>query len=307
MSLRRWFFTPQGVWRLPWRLVWTGLTWLTLTLVLSVLSAVMFALSGSPRFFTQLDTSTVSAAAYAWMAGVAAAGTALTLALAARFWEPLTWDDFGLRLNRAAWRDVTWGFAVGGLMQGGVAVALYLSGVARWHVAAPQAWPRQIASVGLWLGVFALIGWYEEALLRGYLYTTLNHSLGRWSAAALSSLVFAGLHAGNPGFGVGAFIGLTLVGLFFVAVRRSTPWGVALPVGVHWGWNFFEGVVFGFPVSGLEVPTLGRMTLAGPEWWTGGAFGPEAGVVVLVALAVGWALLRGQRPNLRPSSAERTP
>ena len=64
-----------------------------------------------------------------------------------------------------------------------------------------------------------------------------------------------------------------------------------LPIGLHIGWNFFEGVGFGFPVSGLDIYHLTRITVSGPELWTGGAFGPEAGLILLPGLLLGTALI----------------
>lgn len=308
MNWRRVFFTAQGVWRLPWRLLWTSLTWSSLTFILSLAAMLLLFLSGhDPLIQTEtFDPSTdshvvafsLSPAALGATFAASALSTAVTLALAARFWEPFTWADWGLHLHRRpAWRDLALGFGAAGLMQAGVAAALYLSGAATWRLTPALDWTAWARGAALWLLVFALVGWYEEALLRGYLYTTLAYSLRPWLAAVLSALVFAGLHVSNPGFGALAFGGLTLIGLFFVALRRPAPWGLALPIGVHWGWNFFEGVVFGFPVSGLPVPTLAQVDLTGPAWWTGGAFGPEAGGVILVALAIGGLLLR---PRLAP-------
>jgi hypothetical protein len=51
-------------------------------------------------------------------------------------------------------------------------------------------------------------------------------------------------------------------------------------------------VVFGFPVSGLDVYRLVRTRIAGPTLWTGGAFGPEAGLILVPALLAGAVLIR---------------
>jgi hypothetical protein len=56
---------------------------------------------------------------------------------------------------------------------------------------------------------------------------------------------------------------------------------------MHFGWNLFEWSVFGFPVSGLEVYKLIQIQITGPEIWTGGKFGPEAGLVIVPVLAIG--------------------
>jgi CRISPR/Cas system-associated protein Csm6 len=62
-------------------------------------------------------------------------------------------------------------------------------------------------------------------------------------------------------------------------------------MGMHLGWNFFEGVGFGFHVSGLDIYPLTRIQIHGPDLWTGGAFGPEAGLIVLPALILGALLI----------------
>jgi len=60
---------------------------------------------------------------------------------------------------------------------------------------------------------------------------------------------------------------------------------------LHIGWNFFEGTVFGFPVSGVNPYALLHLRVSGPELWTGGQFGPEAGLLVLPALLIGSVLV----------------
>jgi hypothetical protein len=53
------------------------------------------------------------------------------------------------------------------------------------------------------------------------------------------------------------------------------------------GWNFFEGAVFGFQVSGvMRMPRLILQNVSGSELWKGGAFGPESGVLMVIAVGV---------------------
>ena len=88
---------------------------------------------------------------------------------------------------------------------------------------------------------------------------------------------------------------VSTAGIFFAGVYQSYGYirtrQLWLPIGLHIGWNFFEGVVFGFPVSGLDIYALARIQVTGPVLWTGGEFGPEAGLILLPSLIVGSALI----------------
>jgi hypothetical protein len=85
-------------------------------------------------------------------------------------------------------------------------------------------------------------------------------------------------------------VGLSLSGVFFA---YCTLWsrGLWLPIGLHIGWNFFESTVFGFSVSGYDNFSFLQINQSGPESMTGGSFGPEAGLILLPALALGASLV----------------
>ncbi|MGZ9223813.1 MAG: CPBP family intramembrane glutamic endopeptidase, partial [Anaerolineales bacterium] len=106
----------------------------------------------------------------------------------------------------------------------------------------------------------------------------------------ISSAVFSLLHLANPHTTWMSAAGIFFAGVYlaYAYIRTRQLW---LSIGLHIGWNFFEGVAFGFPVSGLDIYALTQIKVHGPELWTGGAFGPEAGLIVLPALLVGAGLI----------------
>ncbi|MGE5673599.1 MAG: lysostaphin resistance A-like protein [Mycobacterium leprae] len=186
-----------------------------------------------------------------------------------------------------------WGSLVGAGMQSLVLLlALVTAGYAfAWngsHVAA-SPWFQYVAAM-------LLTGFAEESLFRGYLLRTLEEGWGRRVALAVTSILFALAHFANPGFTLQAFIGLCLIGLFFgySVYATGTLW---FAIGVHAFWNIFEGVVYGFPNSGNPEPySILQAVAHGPVWWTGGRFGPEAGLIsLLVQIAGLWLLVRYAR------------
>lgn len=151
-----------------------------------------------------------------------------------------------------------------------------------------------IGGVLTFFGIYILVGWQEELLSRGYHLQTIASGTNLFWGVVLSSAVFGVLHLGNPNVtGLNALLislGIFLAGVYLAYgyLRTKQLW---LPIGLHIGWNFFQGVVFGFPVSGTDSYRLTRISVQGPDLWTGGAFGPESGLIVLPALLLGGFLI----------------
>jgi uncharacterized protein len=156
-----------------------------------------------------------------------------------------------------------------------------------WEVDSAQT---VITNLFLFLVIFIMVGWNEELLSRGYHLQTLASGTNMFWGVVISSGVFGLAHLGNPNATWVSAAGIFLAGLFLAYgyLRTGQLW---LSIGLHIGWNFFEGVIFGFPVSGLDIYQLIRHQIQGPEIWTGGSFGPEAGLIVLPAMIIGSVLI----------------
>lgn len=220
--------------------------------------------------------------------------TTLAVWLARVYLDRRTFVSLGLRLQRRTVPDLLFGFLLGGLLMGGIFLLFLALGWARVHGVAWHALPigTVIAQTMLaLLGVGVLVGWYEELFLRGYVLQNLAEGLSLPWAVVLSSIIFGLLHMANPHAGWQAVLGVSLAGFFLAYgwLRTRQLW---ISIGLHAGWNFFQTVVFGFPVSGIDgLFHLTRLTVSGPPRITGGAFGPEAGLIALPAMLLGIGLI----------------
>ena len=159
-------------------------------------------------------------------------------------------------------------------------------------LALTQRSPGRVAAAGLvQLITLAPAAFGEELLLRGVGFQALRRGMGDVAAVAFSSLVFGALHLFNPGATWVAALGVALVGAWFGAltIRSGSVW---MAMGLHAAWNFFEGFVFGQPVSGNPPGTsiLLANAEAAASFWSGGAFGPEAAGWTAVVLTLGLVL-----------------
>ena len=212
--------------------------------------------------------------------------------LARRFLDKQSIESLGLKINRQALFDLLAGIGVTFIQMGLIYVVMRSLG---WLTFKGFAWDvdplgQVIGNTLTFLFVFILVGWNEELLSRGYHLQTLASGFNLFWGVVISSTVFGFLHIFNPGSSWVAVLGITVAGFYFAFayLRTKQLW---LPIGLHIGWNFFEGVVFGFPVSGLDIYPLTRIDVTGPVLWTGGAFGPEAGLIILPSLVIGGILI----------------
>lgn len=212
--------------------------------------------------------------------------------LARRFLDKQSIESLGLKINWQALFDLLAGIGVTFIQMGLIYVVMRSLG---WLTFKGFAWDvdplgQVIGNTLTFLFVFILVGWNEELLSRGYHLQTLASGFNLFWGVVISSTVFGFLHIFNPGSSWVAVLGITVAGFYFAFayLRTKQLW---LPIGLHIGWNFFEGVVFGFPVSGLDIYPLTRIDVTGPVLWTGGAFGPEAGLIILPSLVIGGILI----------------
>lgn len=264
--------------RAGWRLLGQGLLLLISVALFGVLGSTLLSFLTDFSFagFLLISTLIISLAA------------TISVFIARRYLDRRSFTSLGLKGNRQAVLDLLFGFALTGLMMGLIFLVEWVFG---WLEVESFAWQMEssgslLSSVLIMLVIFALVSWQEELISRGYWLQNLSEGLNRSLGVLLSSAVFALAHVLNPNLSWLAFAGLFLAGLFLAYgyLRTKQLW---LPIGLHLGWNFFEGTIFGFPVSGQYSYQLIRQSTSGSELITGGAFGPEAGLILLPILLLG--------------------
>jgi membrane protease YdiL (CAAX protease family) len=209
----------------------------------------------------------------------------------------------GFALEPAAARDSVVGLGIGGALLGGAVVVLAVASMARW-VADEGTVPEYVAALATSFAFFAVAAAAEEAVFRGYAFQALVQGIGVWPAVVVSSALFAYAHGGNANVTPLALANIFLAGVMLAVayLRTRSLW---FATAVHLGWNWTMASLLDFPVSGfvLDVP-LYTARETGPDWMTGGPFGPEAGLAASVAIVLGTAWMwrtraLGESPGMR--------
>jgi uncharacterized protein len=127
----------------------------------------------------------------------------------------------------------------------------------------------------------------EELAARGYALTVLRDALGWKWAVGITSVFFGLMHMQNPGANAQSVIIVALAGVFLAAVRIGTD-SLYAAWAAHFAWNWVMAALFHTPVSGFafEYPAY-RYVDAGPDWATGGSWGPESGIPAGILMMVG--------------------
>ena len=159
-----------------------------------------------------------------------------------------------------------------------VTVTMSLCGY--YHIKSIQFdWEKQLFSFTL----FFLVAVSEEIFFRGILFRMINRRWNIWAALVISALIFGGLHIFNDNATLWSSIAIAIEAGSLLGAAYAYSKNLWLPIGIHWIWNYTQGNILGFPVSGEDnVTSIITPEISGPQWLTGGSFGAEASVISAV-------------------------
>ena len=221
-----------------------------------------------------------------WISTVAAALLAHVVML--RFVDRRPWSDVALGRANASGKRVLAGIAIGSLAVGVPCAALLAS---HWLTIAPGV-SGDVGVVTLRLFAFlAPAALAEELMVRGYLLTVLADGFGRWTAVITTSVLFGALHFANPGATPWSLVVVALAGIWLGVVRLTTD-SLYAAWAAHLAWNFVLAGVLHAAVSGQDMTIVAWRTIDnGPDWATGGPWGPEGGAAAAAGLTLATVLL----------------
>ena len=285
MSARAWVYAADGRLSAPWRI----LVFLAATYVCGLVASMFLApVAGFLSARAELRVSSEGLVILTALLG----GHFIALRLVDR--RP--WSDVWLDRSAARPALLARGFLFGAL---GIGLPTLLLIAVGWLQLQPGV---HASMVGAALRVSILLlpaALYEELATRGYIFAVLRESIGWRSAVVATSVVFGLLHVRNAGASIQSVTLVVLAGVFLAGVLVATRSLYAAGMA-HFAWNWTMAVVFHTAVSGLplESPDY-RYVDAGPDWATGGVWGPEGGAAGGLGMLGGLAYLYARRKSRR--------
>jgi membrane protease YdiL (CAAX protease family) len=127
-----------------------------------------------------------------------------------------------------------------------------------------------------------VVAFIEEISIRGYVLKNLMQSMNKWVALAISSLVFALLHLDNTDITIVAFVNIFIAGIL-LGINYVYTKNLWFSILMHFSWNFFQGPIFGYKVSGMSMgKSFIKQIAQGADMLSGGEFGFEGSIVCTI-------------------------
>lgn len=237
------------------------------------------------------NMANTSTASFAVIQGCGTVGTLLLVWIFTKLIDRENFVDIGFSIKKRS-KDIVYGLLAGTLMMGIGSLILYSTGNLTYD-------SINFNLIGLLQAVllFIFVSISEEVFVRGYILRNMMGSMNKYIALVVSSVLFMALHLLNPNLSLVGIINLFLAGIL-LGIGYIFTKNLWFPLALHFSWNFFQGPIFGFEVSGTNSDSLISHTIQGSELLTGGKFGLEgsllATVLCSIAIIIFWIVYQKQ-------------
>lgn len=222
-------------------------------------------------------------------------GASITVPLARKWLDKRSFVSIGLKIDKKTIQDIVFGFFLSGLMAGLVFCLMIIFGFIEYHglnIGDTQELHEQSSGFVQFMSVFSIgslfilllemmfVGYWEELVFRGYLFQNMIAGMGMNLAVVISCLIYGLIHSMNPNAGLLSSSIIVLFGFLRIYGYLATKM-LWLSIGMHIGWNFFQGPIFGYAASGHKKAALIDQTATSADWLSGGEFGPEGSIIII--------------------------
>ena len=285
MNARSIWYNAQGAIRAPWRLAIFFIVFSTASLIFSQAAAAIFDLGPTS------GTLPFGQFVYAWSLLLA---LFVAHAVSIMWVERRPWTTIGLGADDARPAPLAFGTLLGAMAVGVPGALLFAVG---WLDVVPGSAGSWWMTAFLLAMLFLPAALAEELLFRGYPFAVLRSVAGSAFAIIATSVLFALVHLPNQAAMSDTsalwqgIVAVFLAGIFLGSIVIVTG-SVYAAWAAHFAWNFVLGGIMHSPVSGISVPVADyQLVDGGPDWATGGGWGPEGGAGALLGMLLAMGVL----------------
>ena len=281
MILKNKYNEVRSVWKILLVFLLSYTLMLGTSMLIGVIIGILLLIKGNSEYLMNFNTE--STAEYELIFQVSTSLSNILFIISCiiiwKIFEKKKINKMGITSIKNGYKELGIGLILGAITMSIVAISIIAIG----NVKLVNSISKPQISISLLYGLisFIFVGFGEEILSRGYIMSVLKQTRNIWLILIGPALIFAALHLGNEGIDVLSFINLFLVGVLFAYMFMKSK-NIWMPIGYHITWNYFQGYIWGFGVSGVSVNGLYKIENVTNNIINGGAFGPEGGIIVTI-------------------------
>jgi uncharacterized protein len=286
MQMKKWFKNKDGKARSSWKVILAFVLMNLLTALLTVPIFIVIAFK-NVHLLDSIDRVMANPVVNFFMMLAQLLGVVATLAICLKK-EKRKWRELGITSLSSQGKNLLFGLFLG--MVSILLVTFFMAASKQVTLFPAKITPAFLKEISLSFIGFIFVAANEELFFRGYVISVLKQTNSTPLIYLGSCLAFGLAHMENPNVHFLGIVNICLIGILFAYMFIETK-SLWMSMGYHFLWNFFQGNVLGFHVSGTEGDGFFRIEEA-DNIWTGGSFGVEASIWATLIIVIGFFLTK---------------